>query len=81
MESVSPPNAPPPAGSPQAAQEPQAPERVLASGTAGGKRVEMVERADGTLAIRIEGSDVPQFQWPQGEVESCVQAYLRLVQP
>jgi hypothetical protein len=59
---------------------PKASERVLAAGTAGGKRVEMVEHEDGTLGIRIEGSELPQFQWPPGQVESCVQAYLRLVQ-
>jgi len=75
MESLSRVECQSPHGSPQASG------RVLASGTAGGKRIEMVEHEDGTFALRIEGSELPQFQWPQGQVESCAQAYLRLVQP
>jgi hypothetical protein len=53
--------------------------RVLACATAEGHTVEVVERADGSLAILVAGAEIPHFQWGPGQVEPCMNTYLRLL--
>ena len=58
---------------------PPGPTRVLACATAEGQVIEVIERADGSLAIRVAGAEIPQFQWEPGQVEPCIHTYLRLL--
>jgi hypothetical protein len=53
--------------------------RVLACVVADAELVEMVEHTDGTLAIRVDGHEIPQLRWQAGQVDSCCQAYMRFV--
>ena len=52
--------------------------RVLASGLAGGQKLEVVEYDDGSLAITFAGAATP-YRWPQEHTEACISAYLRML--
>ena len=58
---------------------PEGPSRVLTCAAPEGRQVEIVEHHDGTLSIRVEGMEIPEFRWKRGQVESCVHTYLRLL--
>jgi hypothetical protein len=55
------------------------PLRVLAAGQGDGRRLEVVQQTDGTLAIVIDGRSDHGYRWPAEKLEDCVNAYLALL--
>ncbi|MDB5305732.1 MAG: hypothetical protein JWM97_3281 [Phycisphaerales bacterium] len=45
---------------------------VLASGTAQGHRIEVVEYGDGSVAVKFDGAVQALYRRSSGNVESCV---------
>ena len=52
--------------------------RVLASASLEGHDVEVIEYADGGVAIRWDGSVPSVYRWGVGELDACMNLYLRL---
>ena len=63
-------------GTPQAGQSQS---RVLASGVSDGLRIEVVEFEDKSLAITFDRHPRLGYRWNPGQVEPCVNTFLRLM--
>jgi hypothetical protein len=53
--------------------------RVLASGNADGRKIDVVEHDDGSLTIDVEGDGPLPCRWGRNSIEACINAYLRLL--
>ena len=55
------------------------PLRVLAAGQGDGRRLEVIQQTDGTLAIAVDGRTDEGYRWPADKLEDCVNVYLALL--
>ena len=53
--------------------------RILASGKTDGLRIDVVEFEDKTLAITFDRRPRLGYRWNAGQIEPCVNAFLRLM--
>jgi hypothetical protein len=56
-------------------------DRILASGTSNGLRIDVVEYEDKSLAITFDRRPRFGYRWDADQVEPCVKAFLRLMRP
>ncbi len=57
----------------------RSPVRTLALARSHGDEMDVVEHRDGSVAIRIAGHEVPHYCWEAGQIEDCINTYLRLL--
>lgn len=55
------------------------PLRVLAAGQGEGRRLEVIQQTDGSLAIAVDGRTDEGYRWPADKLEDCVSVYLTLL--
>jgi hypothetical protein len=55
------------------------PLRVLAAGQGDGRRLEVIQQTDGSLAIAVDGRTDDGYRWPADKLEDCVNVYLALL--
>jgi hypothetical protein len=53
--------------------------KTLASARSDGDNLEIVENQDGSVAIQLEGEEMPHYRWEAGRIEECINAYMRLL--
>jgi len=55
------------------------PNRVLATGSAAGLKLEMIRQPDGWIVITANGRPLTDHRWPAAELEQCVTLYMAML--